>query len=128
VTPMRPDRPDVHDLLIGVVRDPGWGPVLAVAMGGIWAEVLADVSRVALPCSRAAIEAAIRALRGAPVLPGARGLPGVDLERVVDAIVAFADLAVGLGEDLAAIEINPLRVTADSAEALDVTVQWRPRG
>jgi len=87
--------------------------------------VLADVSRVALPCNRAAIEAAIRALRGAPVLLGARGLPGMDLERVVDAITAFADLAVGLGEDLVAIEVNPLRVTADGAEALDVTVQWR---
>jgi acetate---CoA ligase (ADP-forming) len=124
VSPMRPEG---HDLLVGVVRDPDWGPVLAVAMGGIWAEVLADVSRVALPCSRAAIEAAIRALRGAPVLLGARGLPGMDLERVVDVVAALADLAVALGEDLAAIEVNPLRATADGAEALDVTVQWRPR-
>lgn len=127
VSPMRPDGPGVHDLLVGVVRDPGWGPVLAVAMGGIWAEVLADVSRVALPCTRAAIESAVRALRGAPVLLGARGLPGVDLERVVDAIAAIADLAVSLGEDVVAIEVNPLRVTADGAEALDATVQWRPR-
>jgi len=94
-------------------------------MGGIWAEVLADVSRVALPCSRAAIEAAIRALRGAPVLPGARRLPGMDLERVVDTSAAPADLAVGLGEDLVAIGVSRLRVTADGAEALDVTVQWR---
>jgi acyl-CoA synthetase (NDP forming) len=125
VSPMRPEGPEVHDLLVGVVRDPGWGPVLAVAMGGIWAEVLADVSRVALPCSRAAIESAVRALRGAPVLLGARGLPGVDLERVVDAIAAIADLAVSLGEDLVAIEVNPLRVTGDGAEALDATVQWR---
>jgi acetate---CoA ligase (ADP-forming) len=125
VSPMRPEGPEVHDLLVGVVRDPAWGPVLAVAMGGIWAEVLADVSRVALPCDRAAIEAAIRALRGAPVLLGARGFSGVDLERVVDVIAALADLAVGLGEDLVAIEVNPLRVTADGAEALDVTVQWR---
>jgi acetate---CoA ligase (ADP-forming) len=51
----------------------------------------------------------------------------VDLERVVDALVALADLAVSLGEDLVAIEVNPLRVTADHAEALDATVQWRPR-
>jgi acetate---CoA ligase (ADP-forming) len=127
VSPMRPEGPEVHDLLVGVVRDPDWGPVLAVAMGGIWAEVLADVSRVALPCSRAAIESAVRALRGAPLLLGARGLPRVDLERVVDAIVAVADLAVNLGEDLVTIEVNPLRVTADGAEALDATVQWRPR-
>jgi acetate---CoA ligase (ADP-forming) len=51
----------------------------------------------------------------------------MDLERVVDAIVALADLAVGLGEDLVAIEVNPLRVSADGAEPLDVTVQWRSR-
>jgi acetate---CoA ligase (ADP-forming) len=127
VSPMRPEGSGVHDLLVGVVRDPDWGPVLAVAMGGIWAEVLADVSRVALPCDRPAIESAVRALRGAPALLGARSLPGIDLERVVDAMVAFADLAVSLGEDLVAIEVNPLRVTADGAEALDVTVQWRPR-
>lgn len=128
VSPMRPEGPGVHDLLVGVVRDPDWGPVLAVAMGGIWAEVLGDVSRVALPCDRAAIEAAIRALRAAPVLLGARGLPGVDLERVVDAIAAIAELAVSLGEDLVAIEVNPLRVHGGTAEALDVTVQWHPRG
>jgi hypothetical protein len=61
-------------------------------MGGISAEVLADVSRVALPCSRAAVEAAARALRGAPALLGTRSLPGMDLERVVDAIVALASV------------------------------------
>ena len=127
VSPMRPEGPGVHDLLVGVVRDPAWGPVLAVAMGGIWADVLADVSRVALPCGRAAIESAVRSLRGAPLLLGARGTPGVDLERVVDAIDALADLAVSLGDELVAIEVNPLRVTADGAEALDATVQWRPR-
>lgn len=124
VSPMRPEGPGVHDLLVGVVHDPDWGPVLAVAMGGIWAEALADVSRVALPCDRAAIESAVRGLRGAPVLLGARGVPGVDLERVVDAIAAIAELAVSLGDDLVAIEVNPLRVTADRAEALDATVQW----
>jgi acetate---CoA ligase (ADP-forming) len=52
----------------------------------------------------------------------------MNLERAVDAIVAVADLAVSLGEDLVAIEVNPLRVTADRAEALDATVQWRSHG
>jgi succinyl-CoA synthetase beta subunit len=97
-------------------------------MGGIWTEVLGDVSRVALPCGRAAIEAALRALRGAPVLLGARGLPGVDLTRLVDVIAALADLAVSLGEDLAAIEVNPLRVAGDRLEALDARLQWRSPG
>jgi acetate---CoA ligase (ADP-forming) len=121
VSPMRPDG---IDLLVGVVRDPDWGPVLAVAMGGIWAEILADVSRVALPCSPEAIEKSIRSLKCAPMLIGARGLPGVDLTKLVAVIAAFADLAVSLGEDLRAIEINPLRIAADRIEALDATVEW----
>ena len=49
----------------------------------------------------------------------------MDLERVVDTSAAPADLAVGLGEDLVAIGVSRLRVTADGAEALDVNVQWR---
>jgi acetate---CoA ligase (ADP-forming) len=122
VSPMQPDG---FDLLAGVVRDPAWGAVLAVAMGGIWAEVLGDVRRVALPCSRAAIEAAIRGLRGAPVLLGARGGPAASLAALVDAVAALADLAVSLGDDLVSIEVNPLRVFADHAVALDATVQWQ---
>lgn len=125
---MTPMRPDGHDLLVGVVRDPAWGPVLAVAMGGIRTEVLGDVSRVALPCGRDAIEAAVRALRGAPVLLGDRGLPGADLTMLVDVIAAVADLAVSLGEDLAAIEINPLHIVDGRPEALDAVIQWRPAG
>lgn len=125
VSPMQPDG---VDLLAGVIRDPAWGAVLAIAMGGIWAEALGDVRRVALPCDRDAIEAAIRGLRGAPVLLGARGGPAASLPALVDAIGALADLAVSLGDDLVAIEINPLRVFADRAVALDATVQWRPTG
>jgi acetate---CoA ligase (ADP-forming) len=125
VSPMQPDG---FDLLAGVVRDPAWGAVLAIAMGGIWAEALGDVRRVALPCDRAAIEAAIRGLRGAPVLLGARGGPAASMAALVDAVATLADLAVSLGDDLVAIEINPLRVFADRAVALDATVQWRASG
>jgi len=122
VSPMRPEG---VDLLVGVVRDPGWGPVMAIALGGIWAEILNDVSRVALPASRAAIEAAIRSLRGAPVLLGGRGQTPIDLASLIDVVAAIASLAMSLGDDLKTIEVNPLRVSGDRIEALDATVQWR---
>jgi acetate---CoA ligase (ADP-forming) len=122
VSPMR--APGV-DLLAGVVRDPDWGCVLAVGLGGIWTEVLHDIRRVALPALPDAVRAALLDLRGAPLLRGARGTEPVDLDAVVEVVARLGELALALGEELATIEINPLRVTGSTVEALDAVVAWR---
>jgi len=122
VSPMRPDG---VDLLVGVVRDPAWGCVLAVGLGGIWTEVLRDVRRVALPATHETVRAALLGLRAAPLLRGARGTDPVDLDAVVDVVTRFGELALALGEELATIEVNPLRVTGSTVEALDAAVVWR---
>ncbi len=114
VSPMRPDG---LDLLVGVVRDPGWGCVLAVGLGGVWTEVLRDVCRVALPASPQAIRAALLGLRAAPLL--------VDLDAIVTVVARIGDLALALGDTLATIEINPLRVAGTTVEALDAAVEWK---
>ncbi|WP_028473580.1 acetate--CoA ligase family protein [Nocardioides alkalitolerans] len=121
VSPMRPDG---VDLLVGVVREPGWGNVLAVGLGGIWAEVMQDVQRLALPAGPSEVEQALRRLRAWPLLEGARGTEPVDLGHLTDVIVRIADLSLALGEDLAAVEVNPLRVRGGVVEALDVAVVW----
>jgi acetate---CoA ligase (ADP-forming) len=74
-----PLREDGHNVFAGVVNDPQWGQVLALGMGGLWAEVLGDVRRLALPSTTDAIEAAVRSLRAAPVLLGGRGTAAADL-------------------------------------------------
>ncbi len=122
VSPMRPDG---VDLLVGVVREPGWGNVLAVGLGGIWAEVLQDVQRIALPAGPERIEEALRSLRAWPLLDGARGTEPVDVPALCAAIGRIAELSLALGEDLAAVEVNPLRVAGDRAEALDAAVVWQ---
>jgi acetate---CoA ligase (ADP-forming) len=121
VSPMRPEG---VDLLVGVVREPGWGSVLAIGLGGIWAEVMEDVQRVALPASAGRIEAALRGLRAWPLLEGARGTEPVDVGALTEVIARIADLSLALGDDLAAVEVNPLRVRGAVAEALDVAVVW----
>jgi acetate---CoA ligase (ADP-forming) len=120
-----PMRADGIDLLVGVVRDDAWGCVLAIAMGGIWTELLGDVRRLALPTSSAAIRQALKSLKAAPLLDGARGTGAVDVDALVDAIAAVADVACRLGPDLAALEVNPLRADGARVEALDAMVVWR---
>lgn len=122
VTPMMTDG---LDLLVGVVHDPAWGCVMALGLGGIWAEVFRDVRRVALPASPEAVLEALRGLRAAPLLLGARGTTPVDLDVLVDVIGRVGALALALGEDLVAVEINPLRVHGSRVAALDAAIVWR---
>lgn len=125
VSPMRAEG---VDLLVGVVREAGWGNVLAVGLGGIWTEVMRDVQRVALPAAPDQIERALRSLRAWPLLAGTRGAVAVDLRALVDAIYRIANLSLALGEELSAIEVNPLRATAQGAEALDAAIVWSNAG
>lgn len=119
-------RPPGAELLVGVVRDPSWGPVLALGTGGVFVEVLDDTRLLLLPAHPDDICAAILDLKSAPVLRGVRGAPAADLPKLVATIRAIADLALSLGDELEALEINPLRVRGSEVEALDVLLTWQP--
>jgi acyl-CoA synthetase (NDP forming) len=122
VSPMRSGG---AELLVGVVRDPQWGPMLAVAIGGVFVEVLGDSSVSPLPVSPPRARELVERLRGAALLRGARGTPAADLDALAEVIARVGDLALALGDDLESLEINPLRVSGDVVEALDAVVTWR---
>lgn len=122
---IQPMRSDGVELLVGVVRDPVWGLALAVAMGGIWVEVLGDSALRLLPADRQQIRQALDELRGAALLHGARGRPATDLDLLADVIHQVAEIATGLGEGLESLEINPLLVHGNRIEALDALITWR---
>jgi acetate---CoA ligase (ADP-forming) len=117
-----PMRPPATELFVGVTVDPSFGPVLAVGLGGVFIEVLEDVSLRLLPVDAAEVRRMLGELRGAAVLRGARGSRPADLDRVAEAVAQVAAAAAGLGPALQTLEINPLRVDGDSVEALDVLV------
>jgi acyl-CoA synthetase (NDP forming) len=120
-----PMRSGGIELLVGVVRDPQWGPMLAIALGGVFTEVLHDGALAPLPVTSARIRDLVASLRGAAVLDGVRGGPPADLDAVVAAIARIAELAYALGGDLESLEVNPLRVDGSVVEALDAVLTWR---
>ncbi len=122
VSPMRPAG---VELFAGVTVDATFGPVLAVGLGGLFVEVLADVSLRALPVSTDDVLAMLAELRGAAVLAGARGRAPADLPAVARAVVALTGAARALGPRLQTIEVNPLWVNGSHVEALDVLVVTR---
>jgi acyl-CoA synthetase (NDP forming) len=122
VSPMRSGG---IELLVGVVRDPQWGPMLAVAIGGLLVEVLRDSALAPLPVTPARIGELLASLRGAALFEGVRGAAPANLPAVVDAIARIAALAGALGDELESLEVNPLRVDGAVVEALDAVVTWR---
>jgi acyl-CoA synthetase (NDP forming) len=119
-----PMREGGVELIAGVVRDPQWGLTLAVGLGGVWVEAAADTSLRVLPVGEADVREMLDELRGSALLKGARGSRAADLDRLVQTIVSFAQLAERLGPALASLEVNPLRVDGSTIEALDAVVVW----
>jgi acetate---CoA ligase (ADP-forming) len=121
-----PMRTGGTELLVGVLRDPTWGPVLAVAVGGIFVEVLQDSALAPLPVTPAQARRMLDALRGRALLDGARGRAPADLAALSAVIARIGDLAVALGDELESLEVNPLWVDGATIEALDAVVTWTP--
>ncbi|MEJ2870508.1 acetate--CoA ligase family protein [Actinomycetospora sp. OC33-EN08] len=120
VAPMR-DAAGV-ELLVGVTRDPTFGAVLAVGLGGIWVEVLKDVSLRVLPVGAETVKEMLTGLQAAALLQGARGVDPVDLDALAATIVAISNAALSLGDRLETLEVNPLLATVSGAEGLDALV------
>ncbi len=107
--------------LIVAARGDAVVPALVIGIGGIWTEVLEDVAVIPLPADAERIRAAIAALRGAPLLHGARGSEPVDVEAAAAAAASIGELA--RAERLALLEVNPLLVTAEGSLALDAVAR-----
>jgi acyl-CoA synthetase (NDP forming) len=112
---------DGVELIVGARRDPRFGPVAAVGIGGLFTEVFADVAVGLAPIDQAEAERMLGSLRGAALLRGVRGRPACDVAAAARAAVALSRVAAAR-PDIAEIEINPLLVTPAGAVALDARV------
>ena len=113
------------ELFVGYTRDPQWGPVLAVGLGGVWVEILQDVALRPLPVDAREIKRMLKGLRGTKLLTGQRGIPAADLDAVANAIERIAQAILNLGTELEALDVNPLWVRGSQVEALDALFVWR---
>ncbi len=115
------------ELLVGVRRDPSWGPTITIGFGGVLVELLADVAIATLPVDRAHVRDLLGRLRGRKLLEGFRNSAATDLDRLADVIVSIGNAALALGPALDSLEVNPLLVRGNEIEALDGLVIWRSK-
>ena len=111
------------ELMVGAKRDPGWGTVLLLGLGGIWVEALGDVQVLTGNADGVQILEALGKLRSAKFLTGFRGAPPADLDAVVQVLLAIGQLMQTIPE-LTEIDVNPLMVHAkgQGATALDALI------
>jgi acetate---CoA ligase (ADP-forming) len=103
------------ELIIGIHRDPVFGPVIMAGMGGIYAELLQDTAIALAPVTPAAALGMLRSLSGFHILEGARGRPRCDADAAADAISRLS--RASLPAECHGIEINPLIVGAEGSGA-----------
>jgi acyl-CoA synthetase (NDP forming) len=113
---------DGVETLVGMSQDPLFGPVVMVGLGGIFVEVLEDVTFRVPPFGRDEARRMLHELRGFPLLEGARGAKPSDVGALVDVIMRVQRLAMELPNDVREIDINPLIVRPRGAVALDALV------
>ena len=109
------------ETVIGTKRDPIFGPVVVFGLGGVYVEVLKDVTLRLAPVDRDTAKDMVRAIKGYPLLSGARGKPPADLDALADALVALSRFAAAHPE-VASAEINPFIALADGGAAVDALI------
>ena len=114
--------PAGQEIVIGGLRDPQFGPLVMVGLGGIFVEVLADVSFRICPITRLDAEEMLAELKGAAILAGARGRKPVSRAAIIDALLKIGGdngLLMLHADDIGEADINPLMVSESSAVAVD---------
>jgi len=114
-------RPNGRELLVGLARDPTFGPVISFGMGGIAVEVLRDAAVALPPLNRFLARELISRTRVARMLETFRGRPAVDIEVLIDVLLKVSDIACEL-PCVQELDINPLLVDESGAVALDARV------
>jgi acyl-CoA synthetase (NDP forming) len=98
-----------EEIILGIKRDPSFGPVLLFGLGGIFVEIFKDVSFGVAPLSRDEAMHMLEQTRAFKILKGTRGRNPRDIDSIVDALLRLGQLAVDFPE-IEELDINPLFV------------------
>lgn len=113
------------EVILGGLQDPSFGPVIMLGLGGIFTEVLKDVTFRLAPVSEEQAQTMLLELRGFPLLTGVRGKPPVHLQSLRRTLVAVSKL-VAAWPDLQELDLNPLIAHEGGVIAVDGLVTLKP--
>ncbi|MCS7131546.1 MAG: acetate--CoA ligase family protein [Hadesarchaea archaeon] len=99
--------PQGKEVIIGAMQDPSFGATVMFGLGGIWVEVLKDVSFRLAPLTTEDAKEMIQEIKGYPVLAGLRGEPQADIDAIADMLQKVGDLAYEIPE-IAEVDLNPV--------------------
>jgi acetyl coenzyme A synthetase (ADP forming)-like protein len=119
---VQPMAPPGVELIVGVVNDPSFGPVLACGAGGATAELIKDIAVRITPIGERDAHEMLRELRSFPLLDGYRGAPRCDLEAIEDLLLRMSAL-VETHPEIAELDLNPLMASPDGATILDARIR-----
>ncbi len=110
------------EMILGLVRDAQFGPLVMIGMGGVHAETLGDAVFGLPPFDAACARRLVDRLALRPLLDGVRGAPPADIDGLCQAAARLSVLAAALGDVIAELDINPLIVGPDGCLAVDALV------
>jgi acyl-CoA synthetase (NDP forming) len=109
---VQPMAPAGREVILGINRDPTWGPLLMVGLGGVLVEALGDIALAPVPLDHAAAAALLGRLKGASVLGAYRGAPEADTNALIELMVRLSRFAADHADEIAEIDLNPVIVHA----------------
>ena len=113
--------PNAFELIMGMKKDPIFGAVILVGMGGISAEVFKDRALALPPLNETLARRALESLKSWPLLKGYRGKPAANIDKLIEILMRFSYLVADYPE-ISELDVNPLLVTPDDVIALDARV------
>ena len=121
---VQPMAPPGREVILGINRDPTWGLLLMVGLGGVLVEALGDVA-LAPVLSFVAARALLDRLKGVQIFGPFRGLPPADTKALADLMVRLAQFAADHADDIDAIDLNPVIVHAQGVSVVDALILRR---
>jgi acyl-CoA synthetase (NDP forming) len=109
------------EVIVGALKDPIFGPTLMFGLGGVFTEVLKDVSFRIVPVERMDVEEMIQEIKGYPILSGLRGQKPRDLEALADLLLAVSCL-MSERPNIEELDLNPVRLYEHGLSVLDVRI------
>jgi len=107
--------PKGHELVIGMVNDPTFGPIMMVGLGGTLVELMGDVVHRPAPIDAAEAASMLHGLRSAPLLQGFRGAPPIDIAPAAQLIASLSQAAIAYRDRIAEMEFNPVILHSDGS-------------